>query len=198
LLTRSDFARLKGWSKSYVTKLGEQGRLVLSPDGKKVDVSATLALLAKSGDPGKVHVAQRHAADRIERDVGQHVRHDAPACDEPPAGGASAASADASYWKTKSRRESALAEMAELELHERLGKLVDRERVEATVDALYRTLRDALLGLPTRLAPEISAMTDAFEIEVKMRDAIRSLLTDLSNKTAQDLGVQTSGENDGV
>ena len=177
---------MKGWSKSYVTKLGEQGRLVFSPDGKRVDVTATLALLAKSSDPGKAHVAQRHAADRLDRDVGQHVRPDAPAGEETPAGGGQAGAGDDSYWKNKSRRESALAEMAELELAERLGNVIDRERVETTVESIYRTLRDALLGLPTRLAPEIAAMTDAFEIEVKMREAIRSLLTDLANRTAQD------------
>lgn len=187
-LTRSDFARLKSWSKSYVTKLGEQGRLVLSPDGKKVDVTATLELLAKSSDPGKAHVAQRHAADRVERDVGQHVRPDAPAGESTPAGKGSGGSSDESYWKSKARRENSLAEMAELELQKQLGTLVSRAMVETTVEALYRTLRDALMGLPTRMAPEFASMTDAFEIEVKWREATRALLTDLSNKTAQDLG----------
>lgn len=198
-LTRSDFARLKGWSKGYVSKLGSQGRLLLSPDGTLVDVTATLALLTRSSDPSKAYVAQRNAAGRVERDVGRHVRHDAPAADDAAAGGASpGGSSDDSYARNKARREGSLAEMAELELQERLGKVIDRERVEATVESLYRTLRDALLGLPTRLAPEIAAMTDSFEIEVKMRDAIRSLLTDLANKSAQDFQVQTSGETNGL
>ena len=182
-LTRSDFARLKGWNRSYISKLGDQGRLVLSPDGKLVNVHATLALLDKSADPGKTHVAQRHAADRVDRDVGQYVRPDAPGDAEPSGAG----SGDPGYWESKARRESALADMAELELQARLKKLVDRALVESTVEALHRTLRDALMGLPTRLAPEFSSMTDAFEIEVKLRDALRALLTDLSKKTAQDL-----------
>lgn len=40
-VSRAEFARMQGWSKSYVTKLGQQGRLV-DVDGL-VDVEATLA-----------------------------------------------------------------------------------------------------------------------------------------------------------
>jgi hypothetical protein len=188
-LSRKDFAALKGWSKSYVTKLGQQRRLVLSDDGKLVDVAATNELLAQANDPGKAHVVQRHAAARVDRDVGQHTRPDAPA-DEPPGGGRSIGAADGAdpgYWENKTRREAALATMAEVELMARLDKLVDRAAVESSVEALHRMLRDSLMGLPTRLAPEFAAMTDAFAIEQKFRDAVRRLLDDLSKMSAQDL-----------
>lgn len=181
-LSKTQFADLKGWHRSYVTKLGTQGRLVLSPDGKKVDVPATIARLEGSSDPGKEHVTQRHAEQRVERHVGQFTKPDAPS-DDVPTGGNS----DPKFWASKGRRESALADMAELELQVKLGKLVDRAAIESAIESLHRMLRDSLMGLPTRLAPEFSAMTDAFAIEQKFRDAMRKLLDDLSKLTAQEL-----------
>ncbi len=44
-LTRREFATRLGCVPSYVTKLGHQGRLVLSHDGRLVDVEASMALI---------------------------------------------------------------------------------------------------------------------------------------------------------
>ena len=178
-LSRSRFAERQGWSPSYVTKLGQQGRLVLSPDGKLVDVVATLARLVRTTDPGKDGVRQHHAAARAERDVGKHVRPDAP---EEGAG----FDADPKYWTNKARREGALAELAELDLAKKRGELVERARVEAAANGAGRMLRDAMLGLPTQLAPELASLTDAFQIEIRMRDAIRRIFADLTKMSADD------------
>jgi transcriptional regulator with XRE-family HTH domain len=43
-LSQADFARLQGWSKSYVSKLKKESRLVLD-DAGLVDVAPTLALI---------------------------------------------------------------------------------------------------------------------------------------------------------
>lgn len=45
--SQADFARLHGWSKSYVTKLKTEGRLVFT-DGGLVDVEASLARIRNS------------------------------------------------------------------------------------------------------------------------------------------------------
>lgn len=45
--TQAEFARLQGWSKSYVTKLKGEGRLVLD-DAGLVDVQASLAKITGS------------------------------------------------------------------------------------------------------------------------------------------------------
>ena len=181
-LTKSKFAEHQGWSPSYITKLRDQGRLVLDETNKLVDVPATLARLQRTEDPGKECIRQHHAAARTDKHVGAHIRHDAPAGDEPPANGS-----DPKYWDNKSRREGALAELAELELAKRRGDLVDRERVETMAFSAGRMLRDAVLGLPTQLAPELSTMTDAFQIEVKLRDALRQVFADMAKMTADDL-----------
>ena len=182
-LSRSEFARSQGWSPSYVTKLGDQKRLVLSADGKKVDVAATLALLRKTEDPGKEAVRQRHQEGRVDKHVGAHVRPDAG--DEGPA---PAASSSPEYWTNKARREGNLADLAELELRKKCGELVEKARVEEAATRLGRLLRDAVFGVPTRLAPELASISDAFEVEQRLRGALRQVFDDIAKLTADDLG----------
>jgi hypothetical protein len=181
-LSKSKFAAEQGWSPSYVTKLGQQGRLVLCENKKLVNVDATLAMLRRTEDPGKEAIRQHHQAGRVEKHVGAHVKPDAPGDDEPASAGT-----DPKYWGNKTRREGALAELAELELAKKRGELVERQRVEAMAFAAGRTLRDAMLGLPTQLAPVFATMTDSFQIEIKLRDALRQVFADAVKMTADDL-----------
>ena len=182
-LSKLRFAESQGWSPSYVSKLGSQGRLVLDASNKLVNVDATLAGLRRTSDPGKSAVRQRHQENRVEKHVGQHVKSDAPASNDEPA----SAGADTKYWGNKSRREGALAELAELELARKRTELVDRVRVEAMAFSAGRTLRDSVLGLPTRLAPLFATMSDPFEIEVQLRNALRQVFADAAKMTAEDL-----------
>lgn len=186
-VSRARYADMRGWNRSYVTKLGQQNRLVLSEDGRHVNVEATDRLLTQSADPGKAHVAQRHQIGRVDRAVGQHIRPDAPIFGDPPPAARAADPDGDGYWSAKGRREKSLAQMAELELQERMKALVRRDQVVTATQAVHRMLRDSLLGMPTRLAPELAAMTDAFEVERLMREAISGILSDLSKMTAQDL-----------
>lgn len=180
-LSKSQFAAQQGWSPSYVTKLKDQERLVLAPDGKRVDVSATLSLLNRTAAPEKEAVRQHHAAGRTEKHVTAFTKPDAPI----DAGGGG--SSDPKYWDNKARREGALAELAELDLAKRRGELVERAKVEDASFAIGRMLRDSVLGLPTQLAPELAAMTDSFEIESKLRSALRKVFEDTTKLTADDL-----------
>ena len=184
-LSKSQFAALQGWSPSYVTKLGQQDRLVFDETKKLIDVSKTLAGLQRTSDPAKAGVRDHHQANRVERDVGIYVKPTAPAATD-PAIESTAPSTDPKYWDKKTRREGALAELAELELSKKRGELVDRARVEQMSFAVGRTLRDAVLGLPTRLAPVFATMTDSFEIEVKLREALRQAFEDAAKMTAED------------
>lgn len=180
-LSKSQFATQQGWSPSYVTKLKDQDRLVLAPDGKMVDVAATLLRLKRTSAPEKEAVRQHHAAGRTERHVGVHTKPDAP--DDDGSGG----SADPKYWNNKARREGALAELAELELSKKRGELVDRARVESVSFSVGRMVRDSVFGLLPQLAPELASMTDAFAIEIKLRDALRQVFADTTKLTAADL-----------
>ena len=153
----------------------------MSEDGRRVNVEETLALLTRTKDLAKEHVRTLHQQGRTAKHVGALTDPTSPPAD--PEGGSS----DPKYWAAKSRRENTLADLATLELEKKQGNLVERERVEAAAFATGRMLRDAILGLPTQLAPEIAHMTDPFQIELKLRDALRTLLDEMAKMTVDDL-----------
>jgi len=181
-LKKSAFAAQQGWNPSYVTKLKNQGRLVFCMGNPKlIDVDATLAELQRTGDPGKAALRQHHSAARVEKHVTTFIKSDAPSDDEPQA------AADPKYWDNKTRREGTLADLAALELAKKSGELVEFKRVEEAAFAAGRLLRDTVLGLPTRLAPELAAMNDTFQIEIRMRDELRQIFSDVAKMAVDDL-----------
>lgn len=184
-LSRSAFAELQGWNRSYITKLGHQGRLVVCPENSKlVDVGATLAALLCAGSPGSDKLRKYHASMRGEKHVSAHVKIDSAMDD-----GAVPVGVDPTYWKSKTRREGALANLAELELAVKMGHLVNRQRVEDVAFRNGRMLRDAVLGIPTQLAPVFASMTDALEIEAKFSKALHQIFADAEKMVADDLSM---------
>ncbi|AZE46986.1 hypothetical protein C4K04_1294 [Pseudomonas chlororaphis] len=183
-LTKSEFAARHGWSKSYVSKLAKQDRLVLTTDGK-VDVEATEALLAESADPSKAAVAARHEENRIERDVRSQLQPggDTPAVQplEPVPGGGH------NFQRSKAHREFYLAQLAEAEFHKVQGNLVERQAVEDAAFAAGRMLRDQMFGLAPQLAAEVAGMSDPWEIEKHLSGAFRRVFTEAGKMNSADL-----------
>lgn len=183
-LTKSEFAARHGWSKSYVSKLGKQDRLVLCSDGK-VDVEATEALLAESADPSKAAVAARHEENRVERDVRSHLQPggDTPAVQQPelsPSGGPN-------FQRSKAHREFYLAGLAETEFYKVRGNLVERAAVEGAAFAAGRLLREQFFGLAPQLAGELVGMSDLWEVERHLIDTFRRVFTEAANMNSADL-----------
>lgn len=183
-LTKSEFAARRGWSKSYVSKLASQDRLVLSADGK-VDVEATEALLAESADPSKAAVAARHEEHRVERDVRSHLQPggDTPAVQplvQQPGKGLD-------FQKARAHREFYLAQLAEAEFNKVQGNLVERKSVEEAAFAAGRTLRDLVFGLAPQLAAELTGMNDSWEVEKRLTGAFRQVFDDAAKMSGADL-----------
>lgn len=110
-LSRKAFADRLNRSPSYVTKLKGSNRLVLAPDGKKVDVLATEALTLETIDPSKAGVAARHRQGRAQRNGGNGQTSSLPAT--------LARGADPKFQEARALREHNLAQIAGINLHER-------------------------------------------------------------------------------
>ncbi|MBP2081654.1 MULTISPECIES: terminase small subunit [Pseudomonas] len=183
-LTKSEFAARHGWSKSYVSKLAKQDRLVLTADGK-VDVEATELLLAESADPSKAAVAARHEEHRVERDVRSQL--------QPGPGSFTTLQPDSpsvgahNFQKAKAHREYYLAQLAEAEFNKVQGNLVERQAVEDAAYSAGRMLRDQFLGLAPQLAAELVAMSDPWDIEKHLIDAFRRVFTEVGKMNSADL-----------
>ena len=180
-LTKSAFAAHRGVSPGYVTKLKDQGRLVMAPDGKRIDVIATEALLIRTADPSKTSVADRHQKVRVDKEVIAYVAPDAPSTTPPhPA-------EIMDFQKAKARREHFLGQLAENEARKSSGELVARQAVEDAAFASGRMLRDLLLGLPKQISPGLSAISDPWELERVLTGHLRRVLDDASRLSMADL-----------
>lgn len=174
VMSKAEFADSRGWSRPYVSKLGKQGRLVLTEAGK-VDVEATLALLSDTADPSKAGVAERHQQERVEKGVHALVSPLAPPSSLPTSGGGD------TYQKARAHREHYLSLLAEDEFLKGRGELVERKAVDRAAFAAARTLRDLILGLPPKAAGELIAITDTWEMERRLTELLRGVLEDAAS-----------------
>lgn len=177
-VSRKAFARILGAAPSYITQLQEEGRLVLSADGKKVRVEESLALIRGTTDPSKAGVAERHAAARG-APTGAAAADDQDGDDAMPS--------DPVQGGDARRRAKALADKAEtdakaaeLDYRQRVGELLEAAEVEHLIKSAVATFRGGLESLPDTLAPELSALSDEGRIRVVLGEAIEHRLEELS------------------
>jgi hypothetical protein len=150
LMSQADYARHRGKSRQYISRLAKAGVLVVR--GGKVDVNASDAVLDDRPEP----VSERVAA----------------AATDVPASGTTFAQARTADMVFR-------AKLRKLEHDVRAGKLIEADVVKQRWAAIYRQIVDAILAWPNRLAPEVAALTDERQVrEVLMREA-RALINDL-------------------
>lgn len=178
--TGKEFAVIYGCKESYVTALKQAGRLVLTPDGKRIRVAESLALIAATRDPAHLGVAERHAAERAakaqqEESAGEEPEEDVFDAEEPR-------SSDAK------RRAKAIADKAEtdaanarIDLDLRLGTLYVAEETDNYLAAAAVQLRTTLERLPDTLAPQLAALTDETRVRALLWDEIAHALEELSS-----------------
>lgn len=89
------------------------------------------------------------------------------------------------YANAQRRKEAALADLRELERDQLNGRLVEVETEERAWASAAQTIRDQMLALPDRLAPELAAITDTRMLRDKLQAEIRQVLADLPEKIAR-------------
>lgn len=177
LVNLSELGRRLGHNKGYIHKLKSRGVLAFGEDGL-IDLDAAISAIAASRDPAKQHMKQVN--DR-QRDKSQ-VRSQPSELDVPPP-----ALSNASFMKAQTARAMMDFKLKEVAYKRETGELVDRKRVESMAFTIARGLRDAVLGLPTRMAPELAGMTEPFEIEARLRSELRQVFEDWSKMSVDDL-----------
>ncbi|OJT50944.1 MULTISPECIES: terminase small subunit [Pseudomonas] len=187
-LSKSAFAARLGRSPSYITWLKDNNRLVLSPNGKQVDVHATEALIRDTADPSKVAVAERHQQDRIQRDVySQLSTQTEPTSTAAPPQVLTGDGKQPDFQKARALREHNMAKLAEIELGKAQGSLVAKEAVEIGAYNAGRLLRDQLFGPLPQLSHDLAAMTDPWLIEKHLTATFRRTLEEAERLSAADL-----------
>ena len=83
------------------------------------------------------------------------------------------------YAEARAQHERFKARLAQLELEQREGKLVEADVVKREAFRTARLVRDALLNLPDRVAGELAAESNQFKIHQRLTSEIRRALEDL-------------------
>jgi len=165
--TQSEFAAILGKNKSYVTRLKQAGRLVLTADGL-VDVEKSQNLIAMTADPSRADaVAARQ-----------------PEASAPPRAPQNDAVGN-SFQQAKAVNEKYKALTAKLEYERASGKLVDAEEARLFAADLAATFRGSLEVLPDRLAPELVPLNDTEAVRAVLVESFEQVLTDIADKIAK-------------
>jgi hypothetical protein len=74
------------------------------------------------------------------------------------------------------------ASLLKLELDQKSGLLVEKDKVRAEAFEAGRIVRDGILNIPDRLSAELASCTDVHAVSQKLMDAFNEVLGDLSDK----------------
>lgn len=171
------FAGLLGCSPGYVTELRKRGRLVLTPDGRKVYVAASRKRIEETASPDKAAVAQRHARARGSA-LGATAAPAAPvAAHGLPVAAGSDADGD-KYQRARAAREQYAAASAKLDYEERIGKLVSAAEVAAVAAEVGAAVRRRLESIPHTISAQVEER-DRARIHALLTDHCEQVLTDL-------------------
>jgi len=176
LLKQADFAARMGWHRSTVTRLKQHGRLVM--DGGRVDVAASLARIEETGGM-RFDVAERHAAQRADNAEknGAGAAAGTGEGKEQGAGPIAAPAPDGAVGERRvdaqARKESALADMAEMEVEEKKKNLIKWVDVDDSIKRIGVTVRVHSDNMPDRLSPLLAPVSDVDEIHAILSEWVR-------------------------
>lgn len=164
-VTPTAYAKHRGVSPAGVFDAIDKGRLSLSLEKKDsgrylIDVDVADAEWLANTDSmtgAPAHMANRPDQPATEPEDGQPI----------------------TYAEARAQHERFKARLAQLELEQREGKLVEAEVVRKEAFKAARQVRDALLNLPDRVAGELAAETNQFKVHQRLTQEIRRALEDL-------------------
>jgi len=190
LMLQAEFATAQGWHRSTVTRLKQAGRLVM--EGARVDVAASLARIEETGGM-RYDVAERHAAQRAQQEAQKTAATpSAGASEGADTGGAQIAqpapdaptSGNERRSDAQARKESATADLMEMELAQKRGNLIPKEDVDTALRSFAASVRAKLDVLADQVAPLLAPVSDLDEIHALLAEHCRGILS----AVADDMG----------
>jgi len=167
-VSKADFAKIYGCSRPYISQLVKDKRLVLSEDGKRVNVEASLRMLDVSADPSKAGVRERWSAYREGKPFaglatgtsGSEEGAGSAPPEQLPLAAASVAREPNKYHDARTLREQAQAEMAQLELARATGRALDADTTLKAIADAHASTRIELMMMADRLTPLVAPTSD--------------------------------------
>lgn len=178
---KKEFAqRVLSRSPSYVTQLGDSGRLVLHPNGKWVDVQASLDRIEATASPDKQPVADRHAENREKKQNPAAVESKKEQA--PPAPSTTEEDVGKTFHASKAVKEKYLALAARRDYEKSIGLLIDAHEAYYHMANVMTTCRAALERVPTQLAPQVVGLNDESKVQQMLAEYIENVLENMSRE----------------
>jgi hypothetical protein len=179
LLNFTDYARHRGVSPGYITKLRHEGRLVLSADRRRVDVEASDKLIEQTAGT-RADVAARHAQQRQDEKTQHGVGH-TTAGDEKTAPGAILQLSDDELLGSGKQGALAMKEKysalkAKAEYETMIGDLIRRDDVDTAMRFIGAAVRASFEVFPDQTAPLVAPVSDLAEIHDILTQSARDAL----------------------
>ena len=162
LMSQADYARHRKVNRSHISRLAKRGILVMR--GKLVDVAASDAVL--DDKPVDQVLPEAHAA------MHTRVAPETSASAPPPGNFAQARTAEMVFR----------ARLRKLEFETKSGKFLSADEVKVKWYTLVRQIRDKLLALPAKLAPQLAALSEAVEIRDLLDSEIIAILKSIQEE----------------
>lgn len=185
--TLAHCAKTIGVSAPYLSKLKKQGRITPAADGRWYP-DEVRAQMNGTADPGAMlaTLARQQYASTAQQD--QHSAASLP----PDVDRRSVDEIDALYGPdhkenlliARSLRERELAAQERIKRLEAEGKLCLVEDVERQAYTQGRLLRDAVMRAAAKISPVIAPITDAWELEKLLANALRTALESVAEQEA--------------
>lgn len=163
-VTKKEYATLRGCAPSAVTRAIKEGRITtVQVDGRELievavaDIQWQQNTRARVDSSSAAEVAAAPAVI-VAQEVGGRV----------------------SYEDARRRRELAEAMLAEMKQAEMAGQLIRMDAVRSAWAAKITGARDALLQIPSRIAPVLAAEVDLVRVTAILEDELRQALAELS------------------
>ncbi|WAP69050.1 hypothetical protein [Jiella pelagia] len=85
------------------------------------------------------------------------------------------------YNESRAKKAAWEAEEAQIDVEQKLGTLVKADEVNSEAFKMARQVRDKLMNLPDRLAPELAAETNPGKVFRKLQDELNAALAALAS-----------------
>lgn len=168
--TFAAFAARLNYKPPYIYQLRDQGRLVMSDDGKRVRVLASMERIRATESMTHQGVADRHAATRQPAD-GDDEEEAAPSAPSPE---------QRKYQTSRAEREHWAAQAARRDYELSMRQLLPAADVESAIADGVTQIRARLEALPDILAPQLAAEPDEAKCRALLADEIEHALTELA------------------
>jgi hypothetical protein len=156
LVSKSEYARRRGCSAAYISKLVRQGKLATI--GDKIDPIAADAALNATRERVRVPFPEKPTTTRLQDSLSR------------------------SYLAAKTANETYKAKLQRLEFELKTGKLLQADKVLESAEKAFSTVRVRMRGLAKSMAPILAAQNRPGEIEKILSEAIDGALEGLSQK----------------